>query len=210
MHLTDRRVRGGSTWSHRARSRSRRPFRRLGGCLQRLQALRFPTIPSCGGKGGLGERLSGPKELRRLTAVRALSPPVRCIGGGTGTLGINRHAYRKKLGSVGQIELHRCKVIRSSTMKSACRSSALAAASWSALALCRRKITHTSTSIWAMPMRSSAPIALRYSISIRVWTQMKQIRQIVRTVTWAELKKQQRRFSRSFNGPMRRLRPAAL
>src|SRR5271168_713506 len=54
------------------------------------------------------------------------------------------------------------------------------------------------------------PYALRYSISIRVWTQMKQIRQIVRIVTWAELKKQQRRFSRSFNGPMRRLRPAAL
>ena len=35
---------------------------------------------------------------------------------------------------------------------------ALAAASLSALGLCRRKITRTSTSIWVMPVRSSAPI----------------------------------------------------
>ena len=34
---------------------------------------------------------------------------------------------------------------------------ALAAASLSALGLSRRKITHTSTSIWVMPVRSSAP-----------------------------------------------------
>ena len=44
------------------------------------------------------------------------------------------------------------------------------------------------------------PYARRYSISIRVWAQMKQIRQIVLTVTWTELKKQQRHFSRRFNG----------
>jgi len=50
-----------------------------------------------------------------------------------------------------------------------CRSCALAAASSSALGTNRRKITHTSTSIWAIPMRSSAPIALRYSVSIRAW-----------------------------------------
>jgi hypothetical protein len=64
----------------------------------------------------------------------------------------------------------------------------------------RRKITHTSTSIWAMPVTSSAPIALRYSISILVWAHMKLIRQIVPTVTWTELKKQQRHFPRRFNG----------
>jgi hypothetical protein len=41
---------------------------------------------------------------------------------------------------------------------------------------------------------------------------MKLIRQIVLTVTWTELKKQQPRFSRRYNGhsPMRRLRPVAL
>src|SRR5213080_1344850 len=48
-----------------------------------------------------------------------------------------------------------------------------------------RKITHTSTSIWAMPVRSSAPIALRYSVSIR-WAHTKLIRQIVLSVTWTE------------------------
>jgi hypothetical protein len=52
----------------------------------------------------------------------------------------------------------------------------------------RRKITHTSTSLWAKPVRSSAPIALRYSVSIRAWAHMKLIRQIVLTVTWTELK----------------------
>ena len=80
------------------------------------------------------------------------------------------------------------KVIRSSIMKSGCRSCALAAASSSALGINRRKITHTSTSIWAMPVRSSAPNALRYSISIRAWAHRKRIRQIVPTVTWTELK----------------------
>jgi hypothetical protein len=64
----------------------------------------------------------------------------------------------------------------------------LAAASLSALELSRRKITHTSTSICAMPVRSSAPIALRYSVSIRGWAHMKLIPQIVPTVTWTELK----------------------
>ena len=73
-------------------------------------------------------------------------------------------------------------------MKLACRSFALAAASLSALGLSRRKITHTSTSIWAKPVRSSAPIALRYSGSIRAWAHMKLIRQIALTVTWTELK----------------------
>ena len=73
-------------------------------------------------------------------------------------------------------------------MKLRCRSSALAAASLSALGLSRRKITHTSTSIWAMPVRSSAPIALRYSVSIRAWAHMKLIRQIVLTMTWTEMK----------------------
>src|SRR5206468_9610380 len=73
-------------------------------------------------------------------------------------------------------------------MKSGSRSCALAAASSSALGISRRKITHTSTSIWAMPVRSAAPIALRYSVSIRAWAHTKLIRQIVLTVTWTELK----------------------
>jgi hypothetical protein len=73
-------------------------------------------------------------------------------------------------------------------MKSGCRSCVLAAASSSALGISRRKITHTSTSIWAMPVRSSAPIALHYSVSIRAWVHTKLIRQIVLTVTWTELK----------------------
>ena len=72
-------------------------------------------------------------------------------------------------------------------MKSGCRSCALAAVSSSALGISRRKITHMSTSIWAMPARSFAPIARRYSVSIRVWAHMKLIRQIVLTVTWTEL-----------------------
>src|SRR5260370_31753410 len=42
-----------------------------------------------------------------------------------------------------------------------------------------------------MPVRSPAPIALRYSVSIRAWAHTKLIRQTVRTV-----EKQQRRFSR--------------
>ena len=46
-----------------------------------------------------------------------------------------------------------------------------------------RKITRTSISIWAMPVRSSAPIALRYSVSIQAWAYMKLIRRIVLTVT---------------------------
>ena len=73
-------------------------------------------------------------------------------------------------------------------MKSGCRSCALVAASSSALGINRRKITHTSTSRWAMPVRSSAPIALRYFVSIRAWAHMKLIRQIAFTVTWTELK----------------------
>ena len=72
-------------------------------------------------------------------------------------------------------------------MKSGCRSCALAAASSSVLGLNRRKITHTSTSRWAMPVRSSVPIALRYSASIRAWAHTKLIRQIVLTVTGTEL-----------------------
>src|SRR5260370_29812937 len=82
----------------------------------------------------------------------------------------------------------RWKVIRSFIMKSGCRSCALAAASSSALGINRRKITHTSTSRWAMPVTSSAPIALRYSDSIRAWAHTKLIRQSVLTVTWTELK----------------------
>src|SRR3954464_1569091 len=35
--------------------------------------------------------------------------------------------------------------------------------------------------------RSAAPIALRYSVSIRAWVHTKLIRQIVLTVTWTEL-----------------------
>ena len=50
------------------------------------------------------------------------------------------------------------------------------------------KITHTSTSIWAMPVRSSAPIVLRYSVSLRGWAHAKLIRQIALTVTWTERK----------------------
>ena len=73
-------------------------------------------------------------------------------------------------------------------MKSGCRSCALAAASSSALGINHRKITHTSTSRSAMPVRSSVPIALRYSASIRAWAHTKLIRQIVLTVTWTELK----------------------
>src|SRR5450759_3929519 len=67
-------------------------------------------------------------------------------------------------------------------MKSECRSCALAAASSSALGINHRKITHTSTSRSAMPVRSSVPIALRYSASIRAWAHTKLIRQIVLTV----------------------------
>src|SRR6266566_2992499 len=73
-------------------------------------------------------------------------------------------------------------------MKSGCRSCALAVASSSALGINHRKITHTSTSRLAMPVRSSAPIALRYSASIRAWAHTKLIRQIVLTVTGTELK----------------------
>ena len=72
-------------------------------------------------------------------------------------------------------------------MKSGCRQCALAVASSSALGINHRKITHTSTSRWAMPVRSSAPIALRYSASIRAWAHTKLIRQIVLTVTGTEL-----------------------
>src|SRR5260370_5149165 len=39
-----------------------------------------------------------------------------------------------------------------------------------------------------MQVRSSAPIALRYSASIRAWAHTKLIRQIVLTVTGTELK----------------------
>ena len=73
-------------------------------------------------------------------------------------------------------------------MKSGCRSCALAATSSSALGINHRKITHTSTSRWAMPVRLSAPIALRYSASIRAYAHTKLIRQIVLTVTGTELK----------------------
>src|ERR1700716_2852465 len=73
-------------------------------------------------------------------------------------------------------------------MKSGCRSCALAVASSSALGINHRKITHTSTSRLAMPVRSSAPIALRYSASIRAWAHTKLIRQIVLMVTGTELK----------------------
>jgi hypothetical protein len=40
----------------------------------------------------------------------------------------------------------------------------------------------------SMPVRSAAPIALRYSVSIRAWAHTKLIRQIVLTVTWTKLK----------------------
>ena len=84
----------------------------------------------------------------------------------------------------------RCKwqVIRSFIMKWGCQSCALAAASSSALGRNRRKTTHTSTLIWAMLGRSSAPIVQRYSVSIRAWVHTKLIRQIVLTVRWIELK----------------------
>ena len=68
------------------------------------------------------------------------------------------------------------KVIQSFITKSGCQWSALVATSSSASGISRRKITHTSTSIWAMPARSSAPIALRYSVSIRPWVHAKLIR----------------------------------
>jgi hypothetical protein len=54
--------------------------------------------------------------------------------------------------------------------------SALVATSSSASGISRRKITHTSTSIWAMPVRLSAPIAPRYSVSIQPWVHAKLIR----------------------------------
>src|SRR5258707_7663965 len=71
-------------------------------------------------------------------------------------------------------------------MKSGCRSCALAAASSSALGIGRGKITLISTSTWAIPARSPAPIALRYSVSIRAWPHTNPIRQIVLTLTWSE------------------------
>src|SRR6476659_1580647 len=64
----------------------------------------------------------------------------------------------------------------------------IGAASSSALGINRRKTTHTSTLIWAMPVRSSAPIVLRYSALMRACVNTKLIRQIVLTVTWTELK----------------------
>jgi hypothetical protein len=80
----------------------------------------------------------------------------------------------------------RWKVIRSFIMKSGCPSCASAAASSNVLGISRRKITLISTSIWAMPARSSALIALRYSVSIRACAHTNPIRQIVLTVTWSE------------------------
>jgi hypothetical protein len=80
----------------------------------------------------------------------------------------------------------RWKVIRSFIMKSARRSCALAAASSNALGRSRHKITLISTSIWAIPARSSAPTALRCSVSIRAWAHTKPIPQIVLTLTWTE------------------------
>jgi hypothetical protein len=77
----------------------------------------------------------------------------------------------------------RWKIIRSFTMKSGCRSCALAVASSSALGINHRKTTHTSTSRSAMPVRSFAPTVLRYSASIRAWAQTKPIRRIVLTVS---------------------------
>ena len=64
----------------------------------------------------------------------------------------------------------------------------IGAESSSALGRNRRKTTHTSTLIWAMPVRSSAHIVPRYSVSIRAWVHTKLIRQIVLTVTRIELK----------------------
>jgi hypothetical protein len=134
-----------------------------------------------------------PSENQPLEVLAGLASAVAPKPNGAGT------GIEKSSAQWVRLNCCRCKVIRSFTMKSGCRSSALAAASLSALGLYRRKITHTSTSIWAMPVASSAPIARRYSISIRVWAHMKLIRQIVLTVTWTELKKQPR-FSRRYNG----------
>jgi hypothetical protein len=79
--------------------------------------------------------------------------------------------------------LGRCKwqTIQSFKMKSGFRSCTSAAASSSVSAINRHKITHTFTSTWAMPMKLSALIVLRYSVSIRAWVQMKPIHQIVPT-----------------------------
>ena len=66
---------------------------------------------------------------------------------------------------------------------SVCRLCALAPASSSALAINRRKII-----FFFFFLRSAAPIALRYSVSIRAWAHTKLFRQIVLTVTWTELK----------------------
>ena len=57
------------------------------------------------------------------------------------------------------------KVIQSFITNSGCKGSALAATSSSASGISRRKITHTSTSIWATRARFSAPIAPPYSVS---------------------------------------------
>jgi hypothetical protein len=76
--------------------------------------------------------------------------------------------------------------IRNFIMKSGCRSCALAAAFSSALGISRRKIIHTSTSIWTIPMRSSAPIAQLYSVSIQAWACTKPIRQTALTVIWTK------------------------
>ena len=80
------------------------------------------------------------------------------------------------------------KVIQSFITKSGCQWSALVATSSSASGISRRKITHTSTSIWATPARLSAPIAPRYSVSIRPSVRAKLIRQIVLTSARTELK----------------------
>jgi hypothetical protein len=80
------------------------------------------------------------------------------------------------------------KVIQSFITKSGCQWSALVATSSSASGIGRRKITHTSTSISAKPAKLSAPIALRYSVSIRPWVHAKLIRWIVLTLARTELK----------------------
>ena len=43
-----------------------------------------------------------------------------------------------------------------------------------------------STSLWAIPARSSAPIARRCSVTIRAWANTKLIQQIVLTATWTD------------------------
>jgi hypothetical protein len=94
----------------------------------------------------------------------------------------------------------RCKAIRSFPMKSECRSSALAAASLSALGHAAAR----STAHLPQYGRDASGIVCPYCSTLFHFDPSLGAHEadpaVVLTVTWAELKKQQSRFSRRYNG----------